>query len=883
MGAPCGRMLMALSGLFPLFSGNAVAETQGIGGFSVSILSIESGIAHSLEAACAGVAAELRLDLVSVVAADSDRRFVRELAAYPPHPAAGGGVPGKASEAGIDLVGAFPDGIAYLPAAAPTAAAQALAVAGFQHGWAAPLWSQGFNLGLVNVATRRPDGFAPEQLERLRAFRAAVAALVGHWAVERRRQLREARRDVVAALARLPGPGETIGSLFDGALECLAHAVQAQYVQLSVRDGETMRVASATSSVYRGVGEAYPADVSPTGLPLAQSGALRQYRPDRMKGPWSQAFWAAGIGQVAVIALRDGEQLLGSVTVGRREQVPFSDTETAFLDIVRALTRQALSTVGQLREAEITALRNGTVTQLAILLHSVADPEALFSHLAAQLPAALGATFISLFIRKPGEEDLTVVGAAPGTLFRPGDCLPLAALPVPASEGPRVVQQYRVDDLPFGLKRSLLDVGMAQGATAPLFDGDDLVGLLNVGRERTVPFAETELDVLEVIGTLIAQSLGKARRDATAESQRLQAEQTARLAALGELVAGVAHELNNPLTAVMGYTELVLPAARAAGFGDDLETVFQEALRARDIVHGLLFFARPDRSERVSVNVNDVVAHVEHLRRPAWQQSGIEGVVIADSGPVFVAGSAEQLAQVLLNLVINAEHALSGVSDPRIRIATSVERQACQIVITDNGVGMDEATRLKVFQPFFTTKTRTGTGLGLSISHSIVTAHHGKIGVDSRPGKGTTFRISLPLADPALDEPEEAVKTPTPTLNVLIIDDEESVRAVTMRMVETLGHRSRAACDKQSALACLQQAPADVVVCDYRLGEQTADGLLAELLARYPGLERRVILCTGATTDRGVEELVERQRLGLLAKPYAKADLARALNAIFAT
>ena len=124
------------------------------------------------------------------------------------------------------------------------------------------------------------------------------------------------------------------------------------------------------------------------------------------------------------------------------------------------------------------------------------------------------------------------------------------------------------------------------------------------------------------------------------------------------------------------------------------------------------------------------------------------------------------------------------------------------------------------------------------------------------------------------------MKTPTPTLNVLIIDDEESIRAVTLRMLENLGHHCAVAPDAESALACLQQAPAGVVVCDYRLGEQTADGLLAELLARYPGLERRVILCTGATTERGVEELVERHGLCLLAKPFGKADLAQALNVV---
>ena len=873
-------MLRTLLGLFPLFFGNGVSETQGIEGLSVSILSIESGIGRSLEVACAGVAAELRLDLVSVVAAEGDRRFVRELAAYPTRPAAGGGVPGKASEVGIDLVGAFPDGIAYLPAEAPTAAGQALAVAGFQHGWAAPLWFQGFNLGLVSLATRRPAPFAPEQLERLRSFRAEVAALVGRRAAEQRRQLRDARRDAVAALARLPGPTETIGNLFDGALECLAQALQVQYVQLSVADGETMRVASASAPIFRGVGEAYAADESPTGQLQAAGGALRQYRPERMKGPWSHAFRAAGIGRVAAVTLHEGERILGSVTVGRQEQMPFSDTEMAFLDIVGALTRQALGTVEQIREAETQALRNHILTQLALLLHAGADTDGLFAHLAAQLPAALGAPFISLFIREPGEEDLTVVGAAPGALFKPGDRLSLAGLPLAAEVGKRVVQQYRDESLPESLKRSLLEAGKVQGAIAPLFDGDELVGLLSVGRERMVPFAETELDLLDVVGTLIAQSIAKARRDAAAEGQRLQAEQTARLAALGELVAGVAHELNNPLTAVIGFAELVLPAARAAGFGDDLETIFQEALRARDIVRGLLFFARPDRPERASVKISDVVAHVEHLRRPSWQQLGIDGVVTADEGAVFVTGNAQQLAQVLLNLVINAEHALSGVGGPRIRIATSVERQACQIVITDNGIGMDEATRLKVFQPFFTTKAGTGTGLGLSISHSIVTAHHGKIGVDSRPGKGTTFRISLPLADPAPDELEEAVKAPAPTLSVLFIDDEESIRAVTLRMLENLGHHCAVAPDAESALVRLEEEPIDVVMCDYRLGEQTADRLLAELLARYPGLERRVILCTGATTDRGVEELVERHGLSLLAKPFGKADLARALNVV---
>ncbi len=368
-----------------------------------------------------------------------------------------------------------------------------------------------------------------------------------------------------------------------------------------------------------------------------------------------------------------------------------------------------------------------------------------------------------------------------------------------------------------------------------------------------------------------------------AERERHEAEmaQASRLAALGELVGGVAHELNNPLTAILGFAEMSMLSTAGEGLSEELGIIQKEALRARNIVRDLLFIARPGPVERTRVDLAAVVGHVRRLRKAEWASAGIASTVVLPETDYELRGNENQLTQVLLNLVTNAEHALAGRDDPRIAIRCAIAAGHITIEVTDNGHGMNTAIARRVFEPFFTTKQGAGTGLGLSLSYSIVASHHGTIDLHSEPGEGTTFRVTLPLEEQPAGAADAAACGLSDRARILVIDDEPSLRKVCQRLVASMGHDCSVAADSETALrlTVTENRDFDLILCDYRLMSDTADTVIDALAAVRPELVRRTVIATGAATDAGVVDIVARHRLGLIAKPYGIDEIATLLDA----
>jgi nitrogen-specific signal transduction histidine kinase len=363
------------------------------------------------------------------------------------------------------------------------------------------------------------------------------------------------------------------------------------------------------------------------------------------------------------------------------------------------------------------------------------------------------------------------------------------------------------------------------------------------------------------------------QREGEQQRHREQMEQASRLAALGELIGGVAHELNNPLTAILGFAEVMSLSPGAEGLSEELSIIQKEALRARNIVRDLLFIVRPGTSDRSLIPVGDLVAHIERLRRAAWVQQGITWNIDIEQ-PCVVWGNEHQLTQVLLNLVTNAEHALADSPEKRITILGRTTGGRTELSVADTGSGMDEATRSRVFEPFFTTKQGHGTGLGLPLSYSIVQSHEGEIRVESQPGAGTIFTLALPAAPASADGPDDDVEEPGGgTVRVLVVDDEPSLRKVCQRLIASMGHECATAENSTVALELATESDFDLVLCDYRLASETADAVVAGFERAAPHLIPRMVIATGATTDAGVVELTERHGLKLIAKPYGVEEL----------
>jgi two-component system NtrC family sensor kinase len=221
---------------------------------------------------------------------------------------------------------------------------------------------------------------------------------------------------------------------------------------------------------------------------------------------------------------------------------------------------------------------------------------------------------------------------------------------------------------------------------------------------------------------------------------------TEKLAAIGELVAGVAHELNNPLTGISTFAQLLLEDNLEGEQFESVSLIKREADRAIGVIRDLLLFARKTDARDVPVDINTIVKHTVRLRALASRSAGIEVHMRLDDSNPRARGDEQKLQQVLLNLLVNAESAMEGTQLRHMSLTTQRKHGMVQIVISDTGRGMPPAVTQRVFEPFFTTKPPgEGTGLGLSVSYGIIQAHEGTISVESTPEVGTTFTILLPL------------------------------------------------------------------------------------------------------------------------------------------
>jgi signal transduction histidine kinase len=266
------------------------------------------------------------------------------------------------------------------------------------------------------------------------------------------------------------------------------------------------------------------------------------------------------------------------------------------------------------------------------------------------------------------------------------------------------------------------------------------------------PFLKEERSLLDAIAREVAVIIE--RREADVERERLHEQllHADRLATIGELAAGVAHELNEPLGAVLGFAQLARKHADLPDPADqDIEKVESAALQAREIVRKLMVFARQTPPRKTRVNLNQLVEDGLYLLETRCAKSRIEVVRVLEEELPDVVADASQLQQVLVNLVVNAIQAMP--DGGRLTIATHHNESAAVLRVEDTGLGMSAEVRKRVFLPFFTTKDiNEGTGLGLAVAHGIVSAHGGKIGVESRPGQGSCFEVEISVDEETREE-----------------------------------------------------------------------------------------------------------------------------------
>jgi PAS domain S-box-containing protein len=386
------------------------------------------------------------------------------------------------------------------------------------------------------------------------------------------------------------------------------------------------------------------------------------------------------------------------------------------------------------------------------------------------------------------------------------------------------------------------------------------------------PFREdrTLMGCFAVVRDLREQKKAEVDRKAMQE-QLMQAE---KLSALGELISGIAHELNNPLTGVMGYSQLLLNSSASAESKGNLEKIHREAVRCQKIVQNLLTFARRRSPERKMLDVNALVEATLELREYQLRVDGIK--IVKELAPDLprTLGDFHQLQQVFINLINNAHHAmLEGGKPGRLTLRTELSGDGIRVVVADNGPGIPDDCISKIFDPFFTTKEiGKGTGLGLSLSYGIVKEHEGRIGVRSHAGEGATFLVDLPIRQDAAEPQEAAVRQSAPGpvagKHILVVDDEETILDLLESVLEISGHHVERAQNGRQALEKVQRDDFDIIISDVKMPDMGGQKLYECIAELKPHLRRRVVFSTGDTVNPITQELFQRTGNHFLAKPF---------------
>ena len=368
------------------------------------------------------------------------------------------------------------------------------------------------------------------------------------------------------------------------------------------------------------------------------------------------------------------------------------------------------------------------------------------------------------------------------------------------------------------------------------------------------------------------------------ETRRLQEHliQSEKLSAIGQLIAGVAHELNNPLASVLGFADFLVESGDVpAHLAEPLRVIQQEAQRAGAIVKNLLTFARRQERDRRRLAIGTVLERTIALLRGQLLGLHVEIELSVDAGLPEIDGNLNQLQQVFLNLANNAAQAIASTGrDGGGHLLVHARRQADGVAVdvTDDGPGIPEELHHRVFEPFFTTKPEgEGTGLGLSICMGIVKEHGGRITLDSAPGRGATFTLEFPaacLAPPAGPAPESHRPGAG---RILLVDDEPPFLHYMRATLTAWGHQVEVATDGQEAITRALDGHYDLIITDVRMPNMGGRELYERLSREAPDVAARVVFSTGDAVGDNTMAFLERTGRPVLHKPFKLAELRRVL------
>ena len=411
------------------------------------------------------------------------------------------------------------------------------------------------------------------------------------------------------------------------------------------------------------------------------------------------------------------------------------------------------------------------------------------------------------------------------------------------------------------------------------------------GREIWVEFVSNvyEVDHRQVIQCNIRNITE--RKQAEKEKQQLEekAQINSRLTAVGEMAAGIAHEINNPLTGVIGFSQLLLEKQNVPDdIKDEVRIIADGSKRVADIVKRLLTFARQTKPIRTLTNLNELIDNTLKLREYVLKTANITVVTRFDPELPWSVIDPGQVQQVFLNLIVNAEQEMKKAHGKgTLTITTEKNENNIRISFQDDGPGITKENMGHLFEPFFTTKdVGEGTGLGLSLSRSIVLEHGGIMSVKSEFGQGATFIIELPIVEspPAEITTSNQIKA-QPLLEksgrILVVDDEPGVRALLEKVLILIGYKVDTITDAKIAMDKLDAgAKYDAILLDIRMPGMNGIELYAHILEKIPELKSKIIIVTGDVMGADIKDFLAKNNLPSLAKPFDIKLLKETINKI---
>jgi two-component system NtrC family sensor kinase len=444
--------------------------------------------------------------------------------------------------------------------------------------------------------------------------------------------------------------------------------------------------------------------------------------------------------------------------------------------------------------------------------------------------------------------------------------------------------------LPAVLRDAQRKEGIVSAYLLILWSKDRVIGALVVGSRTAREFSPADTNLLIAVGSQISSAIDRTllydeARQAYENLRRAQEQllQSEKMAAVGQLISGVAHELNNPLTAILGYSQLLTSNGETGKQGVEYaEKLYKQAQRTHRIVQNLLSFARQHKPERVAVQLNQVVEDTLALREYDLRVNNIRIHLDLAADLPMTAADPHQLQQVFLNMVNNGVDAiLERSNEGDLWVRTGVAAERLFVEFTDSGPGVQDASR--VFDPFYTTKpVGKGTGLGLSICYGIVTEHGGTIRVRNLATRGACFTIELPfqMAGHVASRAASGVSLAERGARILLIDQDDSAAEAVAAILGGREHQVRLAKDGQTAKGLVEKESFDLIVADVPSTEGAGGSGFAEWLRiERPSLARRMIWICTVVPAEGPAGQTSRNGCQMLQKPFKAADLLLAVEA----